>query len=66
MTGVTGVSNNGTGVNQSTGSGQLEVNQNQFIELFVAQLKNQDPLAPMGYQPDVDAVVANIFCRKSQ
>lgn len=47
MTGVTGVSNNGTSVNQSTGSGQLEVNQNQFIELFVAQLKNQDPLAPM-------------------
>lgn len=47
MTGVTGVSNNGTQVNQSNRSGQLEVNQNQFIELFVAQLKNQDPLAPM-------------------
>ena len=30
-----------------TASGTLGVNQNQFIELFVAQLNNQDPLAPL-------------------
>ena len=31
----------------SSPSSSLEVNQNQFIELFVAQLNNQDPLAPL-------------------
>ncbi|WP_252178596.1 flagellar hook capping FlgD N-terminal domain-containing protein [Endozoicomonas sp. 4G] len=44
MTGVSGVSPGSS--SSQTNSRGLQVNQNQFIELFIAQLKHQDPLAP--------------------
>ncbi|WP_306670694.1 flagellar hook capping FlgD N-terminal domain-containing protein, partial [Endozoicomonas sp. SESOKO4] len=47
MTGINPVSS-GSGANPvNNDSRTLQVNQDQFIELFIAQLNNQDPLAPM-------------------
>ncbi|WP_422413737.1 MULTISPECIES: flagellar hook assembly protein FlgD [unclassified Endozoicomonas] len=47
MTGINSVSS-GSSVNAvNNDSRTLQVNQDQFIELFIAQLNNQDPLAPM-------------------
>ncbi|MGB1272234.1 MAG: flagellar hook capping FlgD N-terminal domain-containing protein, partial [Endozoicomonas sp.] len=52
MAGISPVNNSQTTAAQNSGtvqnpSGSLQVNQNQFIELFVAQLNRQDPLAPL-------------------
>lgn len=46
MTGISPVINSSSSSAQPSSS-SLQVNQNQFIELFVAQLNNQDPLAPL-------------------
>lgn len=46
MTGISPV-NSTLPPSGQTASSALGVNQNQFIELFVAQLNNQDPLAPL-------------------
>lgn len=46
MTGISPV-NNASSSSVQPSSSSLQVDQNQFIELFVAQLNNQDPLAPL-------------------
>ncbi|MGB0360816.1 MAG: flagellar hook assembly protein FlgD [Endozoicomonas sp.] len=46
---VTGINpvNNTQAASASSASGSLQVNQDQFLQLFITQLKNQDPSAPM-------------------
>ncbi|WP_067515267.1 flagellar hook assembly protein FlgD [Endozoicomonas ascidiicola] len=46
MTGINPVNNTSVATTSNSASGSLQVNQDQFLKLFITQLENQDPTSP--------------------
>ncbi|WP_299730327.1 flagellar hook capping FlgD N-terminal domain-containing protein [uncultured Endozoicomonas sp.] len=46
MTGINPVNNTSVANTSNSASGSLQVNQDQFLKLFITQLENQDPTSP--------------------